>query len=321
MSLENMRKPGSRIVGWKVLATGDTSSGKTFFGLTFPKSIVVDSEDGWAHYEEEAANTIGIIATGSSKELKQLYNDLEDDDETIDSMQTLIIDSKTNIYSNQQVSAMEVEERRAKKKRDDVDDQVVAQRGWGKIKLDTKRLQALEIDLSSKGKFILSMAQELEVIKTVGEKRIVTGYKPDIHKTEKFVYDTIIRFYREKNDDGGYDYYSEILKDRTKVFKAGDIIEGGATYKHWEKYFDSKNKKGNHVAETNYTKNIKEDVKGFNDESEKIDLAKDMSRKFAKEHGKAELAKIFKANKVTGLKDINSIEKATSIINDIKEVD
>jgi hypothetical protein len=312
MSIE-IRKVGSRVVGWKVLLLADTECGKTTFGLSMPKSLVLDSEDGWAHYEDIAENTIGIVSTSSTKDVKEMFEMLEDGEDLLDEMQTLITDSKSNIYSGQQISAMEVEERRARSKKGEVDDQTVSQRGWGKIKLDTKRLQALTIDLASRGKFVVDMAQEVEIIKQVGDKRIVIGYKPDIHKTEKFVYDTIIRLSREKVGEE-YTYKAEIYKDRTKVYKAGDIIEGGVSWENWKPYFDNKNKKGAKVVKTSYQDDVEKDEKVLENEDDTISLAIAAVKRVAKEKGKAELVPIFKGAKIKAIKDINSIEIAKTVL-------
>jgi len=313
--LDKMRKPGGRVIGWKVLVYGGFGTGKTKLGLTMPKSIVIDSEDGWSHYEDEAVNTVGIIPTSSSKELKELYKDLEDDEDVLKGMNTLIIDSKSNIYSSQQVSAMEVEERRAKTKRLDVDDQTVAMRGWGKIKLDTKRLQALQIDLASKGKFVVEMAQEADITKELkGGKRIIVGHKPDIHKTEQYTYDTIIRLYKEDDGDGGISYFAKIDKDRTEVFKEGDIIEGGVSFENWKPYFDKKNGgKSVKVAKTSYADDIQTDEKELENENNLIEDTIKLARQFMKDNGKASMVKIFKVVKINKFADIDSSEKATII--------
>ena len=46
-----LKKPEVTKTALKILGFGDSGTGKTTFALTFPKNVIVDSEDGYAFYK------------------------------------------------------------------------------------------------------------------------------------------------------------------------------------------------------------------------------------------------------------------------------
>ncbi len=252
------RKAKSSKIGGKFLAYGYEGSGKSWFALTFPDVACIDSETGIAHYEGKDIT----LANGKTYNNLKLVDDtsdlddLEDDiDEIMDSddIQTLDIDSETKFYATMQVGATEVEEKKARRKGGDVDDTVVSQRQWGRIKIINMKLQQAKIDLSTRGKHVVSVAQATEVYEGTGDNRKLVGIKPDMHKSVKFDYDTILEFYKEENGDD-VKYFAKVKKDRTNVTKVGQIIEN-PSYDIWKDYFESM-----HDLDTNKT-TYKEDIK------------------------------------------------------------
>ena len=85
---------------------------------------------------------------------------------------------------------------------------------------------------------VISIAQESDLY---SDSKVV-GVKPDMHKSSKFDYSTILRFYTEKTSDG-IKYLAEVMKDRTNVTKKGDILEN-PTYDMWKSYYEKKGKEG-----------------------------------------------------------------------------
>lgn len=47
----------------------------------------------------------------------------------------------------------------------------------------------------------MSVAQATEVYEGTGDNRKLVGIKPDMHKSVKFDYDTILEFYKEENGE------------------------------------------------------------------------------------------------------------------------
>lgn len=264
------RKARSSKIGGKFLAYGYEGTGKSWFALTFPNVACIDSETGNAHYEGKnitlangnTYNNLKIV--DNTSDLDDLENDIDEILES-DDIQTLDIDSETKFYAAMQVGATEVEERKARRKGGDVDDTVVSQRQWGRIKIINMKLQQAKIDLSSKGKHIVSVAQATEVYEGTGENRKFIGIKPDMHKSVKFDYDTILEFYKEENGED-VKYFARVKKDRTNVTKVGQIIEN-PSYDIWKDYFNAMNDLD--TNETTYKQDIKTSMESMVDKAEK----------------------------------------------------
>lgn len=245
----------------KVLGFGATSSGKTLFGLSFPEVCAIDSENGMAFYKNES-NLKYILETTSAIETEEALDELED----MNDIKTFIVDSETKIYENMQHSALELAEKRARKKGQSVDDANISQREWGKIKLINKRIQSTKITLASKGINIVSIAQEKEIKEKQGDNWVVVGHAPDTAKGLEYDYDIVLRFYTEENKkEGIVKYYAEVKKDRTRKYKKGDIIEN-PSFKNWEDVYDSSVSKKESVVD--FKKDIEKDEKATESEIE-----------------------------------------------------
>ena len=304
------RKAREAKIGGKFLAYGYEGSGKSWFALTFPKVACIDSETGIAHYEGKDITLANgktynnLVLVDDTSDL----DDLEDDiDEAVDSdeIQTLSIDSETKFYATMQVGATEVEEKKARRKGGDVDDTVVSQRQWGRIKIINMKLQQAKIDLSSKGKHVVPVAQATEVYEGTGDNRKLVGIKPDMHKSVKFDYDTILEFYKEENGED-VRYFAKVKKDRTNVTKVGQIIEN-PSYDIWKDYFESMN--GLDTNETTYKQDIKTSTESMVDQAEK---AEELAAEFK------DVLKSLKENKDALLK-VNKLMKEKEV--DLKKLE
>ncbi|MCD7123336.1 AAA family ATPase [Limosilactobacillus caviae] len=242
MSLDMLRKPNSRKKGLKMLVYGQSGTGKTVLGLSFPKIVAVDSEDGYAWYEgtDRAKNIVGILDTQSFEDLSNLLDDLED---SIDEFDTLIVDSETKIHENIQEALIEVEESRALRKGKDVLDANLSIRSYGKIKQLESRLQNLKVKLASQGINIVSIAQAQDEMKDMGNnKRIKIGEKPNMAKNAQFDYDVVLRLFVK---DGKY--MGIVEKDRTETYERGAEIEN-PSYANWVKRLTADDNKGNVIV-------------------------------------------------------------------------
>ncbi|MCC4359166.1 AAA family ATPase [Limosilactobacillus reuteri] len=242
MSLDMLRKPNSRKKGLKMLVYGQSGTGKTVLGLSFPKIVAVDSEDGYAWYEgtDRAKNIVGILDTQSFEDLSNLLDDLED---SIDEFDTLIVDSETKIHENIQEALIEVEESRALRKGKDVLDANLSIRSYGKIKQLESRLQNLKVKLASQGINIVSIAQAQDEMKDMGNnKRIKIGEKPNMAKNAQFDYDVVLCLFVK---DGKY--MGIVEKDRTETYERGAEIEN-PSYANWAKRLTADDNKGNVIV-------------------------------------------------------------------------
>ena len=165
-----------------------------------------------------------------------------------------------------QIGATEDEERKAEKKGGDVDDAGISVKQWGRIKILNMKLQQAKIDLSSKGTHVVSVAQEVEIKDDDGKK--VIGYKPDMHKSVKFDYDTILRHYTKKDKEGNVSFWAEVIKDRTNVTKVGQHIENPC-YDIWKDYYDSMN--GLETNKTSYKNDLKTSTESMVDKADRAE--------------------------------------------------
>lgn len=219
------RKPGEKKVGLKFLVYGGTGTGKTLFGLSFPGIAALDSENGISLYEgrERGQNLKLIDNTQSFVDLEDSLNDIMDSHKE-EGIQTLIIDSETKFYENIKEAIMNVEEKRARLKGRDVLDSNLSVRSWGKIGQIADKLQNVKIDLTSQGVHVVSVVQASEIKEKQGENFVVVGHKPDMRKQAEYDYDVVLFFYTVTEGENER-FYARVEKDRSEVFKRGDIIE------------------------------------------------------------------------------------------------
>lgn len=251
-----IEKPGMHKKGLKILVYGDTGVGKTIFALSFPKSLVFDSEDGYEWYEstDKAKNMVGIVRSQSFEDLSELMEDLN---QGPDNYRTLVIDSETKIYENLQEALLDVEERRARKKHREELDANISQRSWGKIKQNALRLQNDKIRLASKGINIVSVSQSADVMEKAGDNTMVKiGEKPDMHKKAKYDYDIKLLLFVKDNK-----YYGKVEKDRTGLYEVGTILEN-PSYENWKDKVEGKANQGE-TKDVDFAKDVDQSKKAY----------------------------------------------------------
>lgn len=244
----------------KILIYGESGSGKTVFALSFPKSIVVDSEDGYSWYEgtERTRNVVGILDSQSYDDLENLMDELDDAND--EEFSSLVIDSETKVYENIKEALQNVEETRAARKGRDVLDANLSMRSYGKIGQLSGRLQNAKLRLASQGINIISVAQAADEMEDAGNgQRVKVGEKPNMDKRARFDYDVVIRLFTKDNK-----YYGEIEKDRLEVFERGDIIEN-PSYQNWAHRLESKDNQGETVAK-DFSKDAEKSQKAYYEE-------------------------------------------------------
>lgn len=293
------RKAQAAKIGGKFLSYGESGSGKSTFQLTFPKVACIDSETGVSHYEgreielNNGNKYNNLLMVDNTSDLDELEEDLDAfiNGEYDGQIETLSIDSETKFYNTMQIGATEVEERRARKKGGDVDDAGISVKQWGRIKIINMKLQQAKIDLSSKGTHVVSVAQEVEIKDDDGKK--VIGYKPDMHKSVKFDYDTILRHYTKKDKDGNVIFWAEVIKDRTGVTKVGQQIENPC-FDIWAEYYTKMN--GLEINKTSYKKDLVTSTESMVDEADKAEVLasewKDLMKQLKEEKNMDAISKV-----------------------------
>lgn len=264
-----LRKKQERKQGLKILVYGVNGSGKSVYGLGFPEVAILDAEAKVGVYESSEKHGKNIVAVADTS---NYYDTLDVFEEVIKTKgcKTLMVDSETYVYEAMQVSAMEVEEERAKKKGGDPTDSAISVRGYGKIKLNTARLRGLKAQASSNGITLIVTAHKEDIMQKVGADSVKVGEKPALRKNSEHEYDVVLRFFKEKDlVTGKMKYKAEVEKDTTETFEVGTIIENPC-YENTFKEYIEKTKKLDTIS-SSYDKTIKSTMDTMTSEAKDFD--------------------------------------------------
>jgi hypothetical protein len=191
-------------------------------------------------------------------------------------------------------------------------------RGWGRVKLVNKRLQNLKIQLSSQGVNIISIAQMEDVKEKRGEQFVKVGEKPNMAKGVQFDYDTILKLYTEKNSKGEETYKAIIEKDRTGIFKKGEIIEN-PSFEYWKDYYSKASTLEKRVI--NFNKDLDNDMKKMQDETDNLeDIIKEfktLMKELPKEN-QVKVAKLLKEKGIDNPLKTDNLEAMMEVVDFIK---
>lgn len=302
-------------VGGKVLVFGKQGTGKSTFVGTFPNINLVDTEDGQTYYLGKNKNIKGVMRTVSEKEVQETLDELNDE-ETLKTFDTIVIDSGTKLYENMQSAAYEVAESRARKQRSkgvdiDLDDINISQRDWGHIKRWNQQLATSYILFSEMGKWCVVTAHQKDEMrdatkaekKALGVDKIKIGEIPDLAKKAEHDFDIVIQTFTEETDEGETVYKAKILKDRTGVTKRGDILEN-ITFDIWKDNWEETKKYGVKTA-INLNESVGKDVKAMTAE---INTAEDIVAEW-----KPIMKSLSESGNSTAVKQINAFIKDKNI--------
>lgn len=302
--------------GIKVLLFGDTGTGKTTAAISFPKCAVLDSEMGMEFYKRNP-NLLYHLPTTSADEVEEALEEIND--ELLNEIETFVIDSETKIYQNMQHSALEVAEKRARLKGQNVEETGISVKEWGKIKLISSRISSAKIMLASKGINIVSIAQEKPIKEKKGENYVTVGYEVDAAKGISFDYDVILRLFTKVDTKTKEEvYYGEVYKDRTGTFKKGAIIEN-PSYEHFRDVVEGKKDKKEVVVDFN--KNIKRDAEKMQSEAEELDSITEEFKTILK--GMKDKAKVVAYSKEIGVDNplkCTDLDKMKNLLGYIKSL-
>lgn len=263
--------------GIKMLVSGDTGTGKSYFAQTVPNSFVVDSEAGTGYYAFKGVD-IGGKRYQNAKYVGQSvnYEDLEAKlDELIAGeidVDTLVIDSESRFYSSLVAASEDYRKRDARLNGKNYNELGT----WKDVKRIHDKLQLAKITASMKGYRIISIvqAQEQKVKNPItGEDEVI--WKLSAHKSIGFDYDVHIKMFTKENPKTQEtEYFCEVLKDRTGTYKKGAIIKN-PTYKHWEK--NAENHEGRPVSDANFIEDNKANIDYVKSDAEKTEtLSKEL---------------------------------------------
>lgn len=271
-----------KVTGAKILVFGEAGAGKSTFVTTFPRSFLIDSENGHAFYLQNSPNVLKVANTQSFKEIEEALDELCDEQYMKD-FDTFIIDSYSKVYDNMMGSAYDIVEKRAlrekmKGKDVDLDDINLTPRDWGTLKRWGNDINNLITKMSSMGKIVVVTAREKPIEKTVkkGSNWVqeIVGYAPELKKQESYDWDVVMRLVREKNPETGEEeIYGKFIKDRTLGLQGKKIKN--PTFEIWKELFEKKTTKNGEVID--YTDDIdKSTEKLKNEETEVVDMLNDI---------------------------------------------
>lgn len=317
-----LRKPQARKQGLKILAYGTDGTGKSVYGLGFPKVAILDAEAKMGVYESNSERNKNMVAIADSSNYYDCLNVVE---EVIKSKgcSALMIDSETYIQDALKVASMETEEARAIKKGNDPTDQSVSQRGWGKISLNIARLRMLKAQASSDGITVISTAHKKDIMQKVGADTVKVGEKPNIRDGCTHEYDVILKFYKEKDlATGKLKYKAVVEKDTTETFEVGTIIENPCYETTYKDYLEKNGKLD--TVKTSYETNLSDTISTLNDEAQNFE---DLSNEFAtlfkelkdKDAKNAVIVKkLLDDNKITSYKKPEFFEQLKVVVAQLK---
>ena len=310
-----LKKPEKEKRALKVLAYGESGSGKTTFALSFKNNVIVDSEDGYGFYKDNP--NISLIATTNSvSDLEEILDEVEELVEKGE-IGTFTIDSITKFYSNLQYVYQDLVEKRARRKGQDVDDAGLSMREWNKIKTTLKRINDLQLMFASRGINIVNISQMKDIKEKRGDQFVVIGQEPDYVKNSNYDYDIILKTYTEEDKKTGEThYYGKVQKDRTGTYAKNTVLEN-PSFKNWEKAYDGYSNAKESVVKFNkdYDKDV---AKTEADEATATELVEQIKSflKSATAEQKTVISKAMKSAELN-IKDLasNSIEQLQEIVD------
>lgn len=227
-----LQKREKKSEGVTFLIYGESGSGKTPTGLSFPNQLLFDSDGGTKFYEEFNENILMESNTLVFKELNEDLDELDNDEELLEQVQTINVDSVTRYHENMQHAALKVVEKRARENSRMLEGEGLSPKEYGVMKLHYDRFFARMLTYAKQGKTLVFVAEQSDETENRsdgkgGTVNVKVGVKPNMPKGSKFDFDVVVNTYMKDGKSFG-----KIEKDRTKTFNIGDVVEM-PNYKHW----------------------------------------------------------------------------------------
>lgn len=309
------RVVGNKVkAGLKVMAYGDTGSGKSFFGLTAPNSFAIDTESGLLWYEGEdieiggkTYNNLKMINT--TQDLDELEQDLDDLLEgELEGIETIIIDSVSRFHDSITLACLADAEKKAKQNGKTVD----TRGAYGVVKKITTKLQLALLTASAKGIHVIEVCQQKQIEdEKTKEKSII----PACHATVPYDMDIILYFQTKVNKQTKEtEYFAITQKDRTGLTKKGQITQN-ATFDLW---LDKINKRGATItSDMNFRKDFENTSKNVEDDINKAErLVAEIKEQIKAKTNKADIKKKLDEK---GVDIKNMVATDVKILNEVLE--
>lgn len=249
--------------GVKFLFYGESASGKTPTGLSFPNQALIDSDSGTTFYDGD--NVVVESNTLSFKQLNEDLDELELDSELFDQIETFNIDSVTRFHENMQHAALKVVEQRAKKQKRLIESEGLSPKEYGIMKLHYERFFGRMLSYSKEGKNLVFVAEQKDETENRTDSygnqvNVKVGVMPSMQKGSKYDFDVVIRTYMKNGEPFGM-----VEKDRTGTFKVGEEIPK-PNHSHWGEAINKAQKGKQRTKEdiNNFEKAVDDQADNFN---------------------------------------------------------
>lgn len=256
------KKPEKTISGTRILIFGEAGTRKTRTALTFPNVAYIDSDQGADNYYEEFADNLALVSDSTT--FSEVNDDLEEIEDIKDDIDTIVLDSITKIYENQQHTALRVVEQRARKNGRLIEGEGLSPKEWGVIKLNHEKMLSKLFEFKKDGKIIVVISEakdEKEAIKTpdgqLQYRKI--GISPNASKGIDFDFDIVLEMVKDENDNF---LGAKVKKDRLGVIPEGEIVEDPG-YHIWADAIEKKRKGTVKAKKRNFEEDIAKDEKSF----------------------------------------------------------
>lgn len=250
----------------KVLAFGDTGTGKSIFLLTFPKPKVIDMEGGILHYEDRVVvpeigqrGDFEVLHTGSAIKAieagEQIFDEFvahaRNPAENPKPCETLGLDPGTVFWERIQEAYTEEAKKGTRFQRG------TTLRDWGAIK---RPLKNFIVDMQNLPVHFVVTAHSGDRMEGQGNDMKKVGTKASVEKGIPYAMDTVLEFLAQDRGGG-----TNVLchKDRTGVLKVGETYQN-VHFGMWSEYLSEGGEDGSAERE-----DTSRDQKLFEDSGEK----------------------------------------------------
>lgn len=269
------KKPETKVSGTKIFIYGLEGTRKTRTALTFPKLAYIDTDQGADDYISEFQDNIEMLSDATT--FTEVNDNLDDIGEFLDQIETIVLDTDTKVYENQQHTAMRVAENRAKKNNRLAEGEGLSPKEWGIINMNHDKMLHKLFEYKKDGKIIICVAEAKEQKESFQDNSGNThfrtvGYMPNTAKGIKYDFDIILEMV--KDEKTGKFKGAKVHKDRTGTIEEGEIVEN-PSYEIWKDAIERKKQGNVKEAKRNMEEDIDRDMKSFDfSDVEKIDQLK-----------------------------------------------
>ena len=197
-------------MGIKMLLSGASGSGKTWYALSATKPVaIIDLEGGSElyHRRKDLFGEFTRFSAVTSEDVESIISKLGSD--TV--YQTIVIDPITIYYDLLQEKYQKA---RADKNKDE--DASIAKKDWGDIK---RHYKGLMTKLRAMPQNIVLIAREKDISKNINGEQVIVGVKEDAERSTEYSFDVVLRLVAV-----GKERKMLVKKDRTLSFETGTTI-------------------------------------------------------------------------------------------------